>query len=181
MVLAGCLLQDTANEADYIVEARVGTLGRDGHDINYGLPPSNALNAAASLVSGAPSLPALPELSLARTTSDLAAAKVAVFAYRRDDKKGVLQSGTSIAKSTAKGRWFLGAGPFQSGTIYQGTKLAGQTDKANELLSTDYAYRSAEVWDLELRGKVERPAELRGSPAPPRIGSREQPSAETPR
>jgi hypothetical protein len=177
MVVAGCLLQDTANEADYVVEARIGTLGRDGHDINYGVPPSNALNAAASLVNGAPPLPALPEVSLARKTKDLAAAKVAVFAYHRESKRPVWQSGTSIAKSAAQGRWFLGAGPFQSGAIYdEGTHFAGTNEKGGaQLLPTDYVYRSASVWDPELRARFESGSHLKGT----QVGALPQPNSKS--
>ena len=31
----------------------------------------------------------------------------------------------ALAKSTAKDMWFLGAGPFQSGTVYDGVQFAG--------------------------------------------------------
>ena len=52
MVLAGILLQEDRDEATFIVEPRVGALGSDGHDVNYGVPASQGLNAAASIVTG---------------------------------------------------------------------------------------------------------------------------------
>ncbi|MCA9076187.1 MAG: hypothetical protein KDA93_14250 [Planctomycetaceae bacterium] len=125
IVASGCLLQETKEEADFILEGRVGVLGTDSHDIIYGLPANNVLNAAASLAPNVPSVPTIPEISLAKKKDELSAAKVAVFAYHRESKQRVWQSGISLARSTAKDTWFLGAGPFQSGTVYNGVKFAG--------------------------------------------------------
>lgn len=132
MIGAGCLLQDSAESAEFIVEARIGALGSDSHDIVYGLPASNALSTAATIVSGAPAIPTIPEISFARKADQSAAAKLGVFAYHRESKQRVWQSGLSVAKSTAKDLWFLGAGPFQSGTVYDGVQFAG-----SELLTRD--------------------------------------------
>jgi hypothetical protein len=131
MTASGLLLQDSAAQADYVVEARVGTLGADSHDIVYGLPASNGLSAASTAVAtvsqATPPLPAIPELSLAKKKNQFAAAKVACFAYHRESRERVWQSGLSTAKSTAKDTWFLGAGPFQKGTIYNRTGIAGSS------------------------------------------------------
>ena len=157
MMLAGCLLQETEESAIYVAEARVGALGTDGHDVNFGIPPSQTLNAAASVVSGGFALPALPEISLARHQDDTAAAKMAVFAYKRESKEPAWQSGLSIARSRAHGRWILGAGPFQSGTIYKGTQFAGERIAVTKDLDegTAYAgYRDAAVLDRRLRDKL---------------------------
>ncbi len=126
MVAAHCLLEDKVEDADYVVEARVGALGADSHDVTYGIPPSNSLSSAASLVPNAPSIPAIPEISLAKKSDDIGAAKIAVFAYHRESKHPVWQSGVMQSRSTAKDTWLFGAGPFQSGTIRQGTGFAGE-------------------------------------------------------
>jgi len=130
MVGAGVLLQDTAPQADLIVEARVGTLGADGSDIIYGLPSSNA-GAATAAAAAATSIPttitSIPEISLAKKKNQLAAAKVACFAYARESKERVWQSGLATAKSTAQDTWIFGAGPFQKGSIYTKTGIAGST------------------------------------------------------
>jgi len=125
MAAAECLLQDTPAEADYIVEPRIGTLGSDGHEVVYGIPASSALTTASSLVPNAPPIPPLPEISLAKRIDYQAAAKIAVFAYDRKTKYPVWQSGISQVRSTSKDTWLLGAGPFQRGTIYEGTQFAG--------------------------------------------------------
>jgi hypothetical protein len=125
MVGAGCLLQDDKDSATYIVEARIGALGTDDHDIVYGLPASNAISTAASAVSGMPSIPTIPEISFARKNDQSAAAKIAVFAYHNESRERVWQSGIAVSKRTAKDTWILGAGPFQSGTVYDGIQFAG--------------------------------------------------------
>ncbi len=121
-----CLLQDSLDQADVVVEARVGTLGNDGHEINYGLPSGNgSLSRTATAVGGSAPLALLPEISLARRDQQVGAAKLAVFAYERESKEPLWQSGTSVAFSNARQTWVFGAGPFQSGTIYESPRLAG--------------------------------------------------------
>lgn len=126
IVAAGCYLHDDRDQAEFVVEARIGALGSDSHDIVYGIPASNALSTAASVVSGAPALPTIPEISFARKNDQSAAAKIAIFAYHRQTKQRVWQSGMALAKSSAKDMWLFGAGPFQSGTVYDGVQFAGE-------------------------------------------------------
>jgi hypothetical protein len=193
MVYAGCLLQENQETADYIAEARVGALGTDGHDVNYGIPPSQTLNAAASIVSGGFALPTLPEISLARRQDDTAAAKIAVFAYRRDTKQPAWQSGLSIARSRSKERWILGAGPFQSGSGYKGMRFAGErlTDERGKWKTTvlgveeirrlpEYAYedyRGPDVLDEQLKGNLDRDLGLAPEHSAETVASRPEPAA----
>jgi len=125
MLAAQCQLQDRADTADYVVEVRIGALGMDGHEVTYGIPPNSPLNSAVNVVPSSPNLPSIPEIALAKRNDQLAAAKVAVFAYDRETRTPVWQSGTSVALSDAKNVWVLGAGPFQRGSIYDGTRFAG--------------------------------------------------------
>lgn len=126
IVAANCLIQEKKEDADYVIEARVGTLATNGHEVNYGIPASNMLSSAASLVPTAPSIPTIPEISLAKKNNHSAAAKISVFAYNQKTRERVWQSGVLQAKSTARNTWILGAGPFQRGTIYKGgTQFAG--------------------------------------------------------
>jgi hypothetical protein len=129
MVAAHCLLQDKKEDADYIVEARIGVLGTNSHDMTYGIPQNtsvtSALNTAAAVMPTMPAIPPLPELSIAKKHRQTSAAKVALFAYNRKTKQPVWQSGNSAASSSASDTWVLGAGPFQRGSIYQGTNFAG--------------------------------------------------------
>jgi hypothetical protein len=126
LLAAGCLLQDSADKADYIVEARVGALGTDQHDVTYGIPASKALSTLADVIPNVPDLPTIPELSVARRSDQFGAAKIAVYAYHRATRTPVWQSGTSVAISDAKNSWILGIGPFQTGTIYPAPRFAGE-------------------------------------------------------
>jgi hypothetical protein len=123
MVAENVLLVETKDEAELIAEARVGTMGLDGHNVTYGVPASSALSGAGALAGA--SIPAIPEMSLARREAKLGAAKVAVFAYVKTSHEPYWQSGISRSTSTSRDTWFLGIGPWQAGTIYDGTRFAG--------------------------------------------------------
>ena len=125
MLAAGLMLCEKREEADVIVEARMGALGFDGHTVTYGVPASSSLSTAASTISGSPMIPLLPELSLAKKEAKSGAAKIALFAYERQSLEPVWQSGIARSTSTARDTWVLGVGPLQNGTIYDGTRFAG--------------------------------------------------------
>lgn len=125
IVAAGCHIQDTAQEADVIIEARIGALGEDDHRVTFGLPENNALSSAAALIPNAPRIPAIPEIALARRNAREAASKVACFAYDRKSRQPIWQSGVKHSVATARDTWVMGVGPFQGGTIREQTKLAG--------------------------------------------------------
>ncbi len=147
MFAARCLLQEKEEDADYIVEARVGALGADGHDVTYGLPASNLLSSAAVLIPNTPAVPTIPEIAVAKRNDNSAAAKVAVFAYHRESRRPVWQSGLAVSRSRAKDFWVLGAGPFQSGAIYDGTQFAGEELMLPLLSPTDTPEVSSPVVD----------------------------------
>lgn len=125
MFAAGCLMEDKPELADYIVEARVGTLGNDENSIIYGIPANNALASATSVLPNSPPVPAIPEIALARKDDKMAAAKIAAFVYHRETHAIVMQTGLSVAKSTSKNTWFFGVGPFERGTVHEGWEFAG--------------------------------------------------------
>ena len=125
IVAAGCLLQDANPEADVIIEARIGALGMDDHRVTFGVPENNALSSTASLIPGAPNIPSIPEIAVARRQAREAAAKIAAFAYDRETRRPIWQSGVAHSLATAKDTWVMGVGPFQGGTIREQTKLAG--------------------------------------------------------
>jgi hypothetical protein len=125
IVAAGCLIQDSPQDADIIVEARLGVLGSDDHRVTFGLPENNAISSAISLLPDTPAVPAIPELAFARRDAREAAAKIVAFAYHRETRKPIWQSGVQHSMATARDTWVLGIGPFQSGSIRDDTKLAG--------------------------------------------------------
>ena len=125
MTVSGCQVQTSRDDADYVVEARVGALGTDSMEVTYGIPASGSVSAAASLVTSVPALPTIPEISFGKRNASLSTSKIAVYAYHRETGTAVWQSGTALAKSDAKHSWLLGAGPLQHGSIYDDTTFAG--------------------------------------------------------
>lgn len=125
IVAAGCLLEESPEDADFVIEGRLGALGTDDSEVIYGVPSTHAITSAASLLPSVPALPALPEISVARKLDYRGAAKISLFAYHRETRQPVWQSGVILARSTAKDTWVMGAGPFQYGSIYKRTRFAG--------------------------------------------------------
>jgi hypothetical protein len=124
MLASGCLLQEDVKDAEYVVEARIGALGTDSHEVTYGIPPSSGIAHATEMVPGAPRIP-IPDISVAKKEDLLGASKVAVFAYHRETRIPVWQSGMSVATSNARDSYIMGMGPIQDGTIYHGAHFAG--------------------------------------------------------
>ena len=133
LTAAGALVQESRKDADTIVEARVGALGTDGHEITYGIPKTGGLSAAASVLSSSP-VASLPEVSFAQTNAQAGIAKVIVFAYDQKTKEPIWQSGVARAESNCSHTWVLGAGPFEKGSIYEGKRFAGKQVGANGVL-----------------------------------------------
>jgi hypothetical protein len=125
LTAARCPIQDNREDAEIVVEARIGALGTDGHEVVYGIPQSGTLSVAAKVLSNSP-VPAIPEISVGKNNAQSGIAKIIVFAYDRESREPVWQSGIAKAESTSKDTWFLGAGPFQEGSIYEGMRFAGK-------------------------------------------------------
>jgi len=122
MLASGCRLMEKRDEADYVVEVRAGAVGTDRREVTFGVPATQALSSLpVSTV-----VPAIPEMPLANKTEQRAVVKIALFAYNRHTGRPVWQSGAVPVESTAKNLWLLGAGPFQRGTIYEGTEFVGR-------------------------------------------------------
>ena len=128
LIAARCNLMENRDQADVIVEPRVGALGNDGHEIVYGIPKQQTgqLSSAAAALGSTPILPPLPELSIAKVEAQQGIAKILVFAYERETRQPIWQSGVAKSESTARNAWLFGAGPFEKGTIYEGTRFAGR-------------------------------------------------------
>ncbi len=137
LTAAGCMLVDTKELAEIVCEARCGALGTDGNSMIYGLPASNFLSTASSVIPGSPPLPAIPEISVAKRELKSAAAKVSVFAYDRETREPLWQSGIAQAGSSARDTWILGVGPLQYGSIYNGTRFAGRRLRGSGVVSDD--------------------------------------------
>jgi len=125
LAAAGCKIQESRADADTIVEPRIATLGADGHEVTFGVPKTGGIAAAASAIAGNP-ITTLPEVSLAQTKAQSGVAKLYVFAYERESKEPLWQSGVAEAESNCSSTWVLGAGPIQRGSIYAQTRFAGR-------------------------------------------------------
>ncbi|MEM9826598.1 MAG: DUF6655 family protein [Planctomycetota bacterium] len=125
IVGAGCLIQDGSADADIIIEARLGTLGMDDHRVTFGVPENNALANAVNLLPNSPSIPSIPEIAFIKREAREAAAKVVAFAYDRETRSPIWQSGVGSSVANARDTWVLGVGPIQGGSVRKDTKLAG--------------------------------------------------------
>ena len=125
LIAHSCQLIDSRGDADYVVEARVGALGNDSQTITYGIPGNSSLGNVSALFPNMPTLPVIPEISIAKRDDNAGIAKISVFIYDAKNGDPIWQSGVEYARSTANDMWVFGAGPFQWGTIYGSTHFAG--------------------------------------------------------
>ena len=155
IMAAGCLLQDKADTADIIIEGRIGTLGADDHRVTYGIPENNVLGVAATFLAPMPTrAPTMPEIAVARRDAREGAAKVAAFAYHRETRQPLWQSGISNSIATSQNTWVLGIGPFQGGSIRDSSQLARKEAKSG----ANYVRNGKDVND---RPPVNYSAEMR--------------------
>jgi hypothetical protein len=122
VLASGAILKDKRDDAEYILEVRAGAVGTDRHDLLFGMPATNLPTIG---VVGAAVPAQIPEIALAKKTDQRGVAKISLFAYNRETGRPVWQSGAVPEQSTTKSLWVLGVGPFQRGTIHQGTTFAG--------------------------------------------------------
>jgi hypothetical protein len=123
LLASGCALRTDREQADFIVEARAGAVGTDRNDLLFGVPSMNV----PQILPVQPVPAAIPEVPIAKRRDQRGIAKIAVFAYHRETGMPVWQSGVAHQESSANDVWILGAGPFQRGTIYEGTAFAGKS------------------------------------------------------
>jgi hypothetical protein len=126
LTIAHCTLQISKDNADIVIEPRVGTLATDGHETVYGIPASDGARAAGMFSGNLIPLSLLPELSVGRNQAKSAFAKIIVYAYDRETAEPIWQSGVAKAESRSRDTWIFGAGPFQKGTIHDGVRFDGK-------------------------------------------------------
>lgn len=152
LLAAGCILQEDRAKATYVAEVRSGGVGTDRHALLVGIPQINV----PTFVPGQPSQ--IPEIPLAKKTDQEGVAKIAVFVYNRLTGRPVWQSGVVEAMSTSRDTWILGAGPFQKGTIRNGTQFAGEqislpiltdVEGKGDRLATSVSVTSEATWPTD--------------------------------
>jgi hypothetical protein len=120
MLTQGVLLRQKAEQAQFIVEARVGAYGTDSYNWMFGIPQTTIPQTITGMPAGT-----IPEMSFAKSSDQHAVAKLALFAYDRSSGQLVWTSGTQLEESNAKDRYVGGIGPIQSGSIRGGTEFVG--------------------------------------------------------
>lgn len=116
----GAFLQEERSKAQYVVEARAGSVGTDRHTLLVGVPQLSV----PVFVPGQPNQ--IPEIPVAKSNDQKAHAKIAVYAYNRITGRPLMQSGNLQAQVWSKDMWIMGMGPFQRGTIRSHTEFAGE-------------------------------------------------------
>ncbi len=120
MLSQGVLLRSKPEQAQWIVEARVGVYGTDSSNWLLGIPQTTIPQTITGMPAGT-----IPEMSLVKKNDQQGTAKLAMFAYDRTSGQLVWNSGTMLAVATAKDMYVGGVGPIQSGTIRGGTDFVG--------------------------------------------------------
>ncbi len=133
LLASGCVISDRRDEATFVIEARSGAVGTNRDEVLFGIPSINVPSFVS--FTGLPS--SIPEIPIVKKTARKGVAKLAVFAYHQETGAPVWQSGIAQNNSSARDTWVLGAGPFQRGTIYEGTVFAGSKIKINPLKNQD--------------------------------------------
>jgi Family of unknown function (DUF6655) len=132
-------LQEKPEQAEFIVEARVGVMANDGHEVTYGIPGSAAMTTASVLLASPVAAPAMPELSLGRRNHQQGTAKIGVFAYDRQTREPVWQSGLAKGASRARDLWLFGLGPFENRGPVRRVAGASRKNKPEEIGVSNHA------------------------------------------
>lgn len=122
LLAEGVFLKSNRDEATYVVEARAGAVGTNRQDVLIGIPQTSL--PAGALAAGVPSV--IPEIPFAKKTQQKGVAKIAVFAYNQVTGQALWQSGVTPVTADARDTWLLGTGPYQRGSIYNGSSFLGQ-------------------------------------------------------
>jgi hypothetical protein len=120
MLSQGVLLRPKAENAQFIVEARVGAYGTDAYNLLVGVPQVTVPPTFTGMPTGT-----IPEIPLVKKSDQSAVAKLALFAYDRASGQMVWSSGTLLDKSNLKETYVGGLGPFRSGSLQNGTDFNG--------------------------------------------------------
>jgi hypothetical protein len=120
MLAHGVLLRTKPEQAQWIVEARVGVYGTNNYDWLLGVPQMTIPVSITGLPTGT-----IPEIPMAKKSNQQGVAKLALYAYDRASGQVTWNSGTMLAVSDAQDVYIGGVGPIQSGSIRQGTEFIG--------------------------------------------------------
>ena len=114
MMRQGVHLAGKAEDADVIVEIRSGGVGTDTSDSYLGVPEVVL-----------PGLITLPEVRLVTRSSQQGTVKLGLIAYDAKTMQVLGDGGVSLAQSDDNNWYFMGIGPYQSGSLR--SELGGDT------------------------------------------------------
>ena len=97
MLTQGVLIREKREQAQFIVEARVGAYGTDDDSFLVGIPQTTIPPTVTGIPTGS-----IPEIPLIKRSRQQAVAKLAIFAYDRASGQLVWQSGTSSTRPTPR-------------------------------------------------------------------------------
>ena len=157
MLAQGVLLRAKAEQAQWIVEARVGSYGTDQDNWLLGISQTTIPPTITGMPSGT-----IPEISLAKRNRQRGVAKMALFAYDRSSGQMTWQSGTMVASANAKDVYVGGLGPFHSGPLIDGS---GPTREGTEFMGVK----------IPTPGEIAKPSRARQAPAAPAAAPFEPP------
>ena len=120
LLTQGVLLRQKPEQAQFIVEARVGAYGTDDYNWLIGIPQLSMPPTLTGIPTGT-----IPEIPFMKKSDQHAVAKLALFAYDRASGQIVWTSGTQLETANAKDTYIGGLGPIQSGSIRGGTEFIG--------------------------------------------------------
>jgi hypothetical protein len=177
MVAYDCRLMDKPEEAEFIVEARIGVLANDGHELTYGIPGTAAFTTASVFLAAPVPAPAMPELSLGRRNHQQGTAKIGLFAYDRETREPVWQAGLAKGSTRARDMWVFGLGPFESRGPVRKRRgwfkaKEGEIGVSNHASDSHDAYAGSVVFQRAL----ERPVEPKESSGEVQTASHEEPA-----
>jgi hypothetical protein len=120
MLTQGVLIREKREQAQFIVEARVGAYGTDDDSMLVGISQTSVPPTLTGMPTG--TIPKLPLIERSRQT---AVAKLAMFAYDRASGQLVWSSGTMLDQADTKNVFVGGFGPIKSGSLQSGAEVAG--------------------------------------------------------
>ncbi len=120
MLAQGVLMRTKPEQAQWVVEARVGAYGTDSNNWLFGVPQVTVPPTFTGMPTGT-----IPEIPIVKRTEQQAISKLALFAYDRASGQITWTSGTMLATSNAKDVYVGGVGPIQSGSIRSGPEFVG--------------------------------------------------------
>jgi hypothetical protein len=120
MLTQGVLIREKREQAQFVVEARVGAYGTDGDSFLVGISQTTIPATLTGIPTGT-----IPELPIVKRSRQTAVAKLALFAYDRASGRLVWSSGTMLDQADTKNVFVGGFGPIKSGSIQDGTEVVG--------------------------------------------------------